>query len=225
MVWWMSSGVLTPMLIVRWAWASRSIRRTLCSASASAAPRLTAVVVLPTPPFWFAIEMVRAIRTRVYPMVSSGGSRRRLPYNTARCAGPDVPGDGGLAWRQPHPGGDLLRPLRADHAGQGFHADPQQRQAHAGAGDHPQQGDPVQPARGRADRPERLEEAPGPGQKGPAGEPRQRHRAEQPEELLRGFHPAPTEVVQGGAVRDASRPAHPAPGPLRVERPPEVDIL
>jgi hypothetical protein len=28
--------------------------------SASAAPRLTAVVLFPTPPFWFAIAMIRA---------------------------------------------------------------------------------------------------------------------------------------------------------------------
>ena len=29
--------------------------------SASAAPRLTAVVLLPTPPFWLAIAMIRAL--------------------------------------------------------------------------------------------------------------------------------------------------------------------
>ena len=32
-------------------WGSRSISRTRCSATASDAPKLTAVVVLPTPPF------------------------------------------------------------------------------------------------------------------------------------------------------------------------------
>ena len=36
---------------------SMSTSRTRRSCSASAAPRLIAVVVLPTPPFWFAIEI------------------------------------------------------------------------------------------------------------------------------------------------------------------------
>src|SRR5436305_1787579 len=35
---------------------------TRCSASAKAVARLTAVVVLPTPPFWLAIAMMRARR-------------------------------------------------------------------------------------------------------------------------------------------------------------------
>ena len=38
---------------------SRSTTSTLKSASASAAPRFTVVVVLPTPPFWFATAMTR----------------------------------------------------------------------------------------------------------------------------------------------------------------------
>ena len=33
--------------------------RTVCPCSASAAPRLTAVVLLPTPPFWLAMAMTR----------------------------------------------------------------------------------------------------------------------------------------------------------------------
>src|SRR2546427_139571 len=45
------------MLIVRWPWGSRSMRRTRLPSSASAHPRFTAVVVLPTPPFWLAIAM------------------------------------------------------------------------------------------------------------------------------------------------------------------------
>src|SRR5207245_5224605 len=48
------------MYRVRWPWASRSISRTRCPISASAAPRLTAVVVLPTPPFCIATAIVRA---------------------------------------------------------------------------------------------------------------------------------------------------------------------
>src|ERR1700732_2394865 len=45
------------MLIVRWPWGSRSMRRTRFPSSASAHPRFTAVVVLPTPPFWLATAM------------------------------------------------------------------------------------------------------------------------------------------------------------------------
>src|SRR5437868_2294895 len=45
--------------MVRWAWGSRSIKQTRLPISAMAAPRLTVVVVLPTPPFWFIRAMVR----------------------------------------------------------------------------------------------------------------------------------------------------------------------
>ena len=41
-------------------WGSRSTTRTRYPRSARAAPRLTAVVDFPTPPFWFAIAMMRA---------------------------------------------------------------------------------------------------------------------------------------------------------------------
>src|SRR5204863_10018615 len=41
---------------------SRSMTRTLCPAAASAVARLTAVVVLPTPPFWLATAMILARR-------------------------------------------------------------------------------------------------------------------------------------------------------------------
>src|SRR5690606_12879934 len=40
-------------------WGSRSITRTSRSAAARAAPRLIAVVVLPTPPFWLTIATMR----------------------------------------------------------------------------------------------------------------------------------------------------------------------
>src|SRR5207302_2378980 len=42
------------------AWESQSTRRVGCSAVARQAARFTAVVVLPTPPFWFATAMIRA---------------------------------------------------------------------------------------------------------------------------------------------------------------------
>src|SRR3954463_8580488 len=41
---------------------SRSMTRMRCPAAASAVARLTAVVVLPTPPFWLAIAIMRARR-------------------------------------------------------------------------------------------------------------------------------------------------------------------
>src|SRR3954452_19607717 len=42
-------------------WGSKSTSSTLRPYSASAAPRLMVVVVLPTPPFWLHIEMTRAL--------------------------------------------------------------------------------------------------------------------------------------------------------------------
>src|SRR5687767_12127257 len=45
--------------MVRCACGSRSMRQTFWPASASAAPRLTVVVVFPTPPFWFINAMIR----------------------------------------------------------------------------------------------------------------------------------------------------------------------
>src|SRR5947209_1318673 len=45
------------MLMVRCPWGSRSMRRTRFPSSARAHPKFTAVVVLPTPPFWLATAM------------------------------------------------------------------------------------------------------------------------------------------------------------------------
>ena len=44
-----------PIALVAFAWGSRSISNTRLPFSAKQAERFTAVVVLPTPPFWFAI--------------------------------------------------------------------------------------------------------------------------------------------------------------------------
>ena len=52
-----SSGLLYPRAIVRFACASASISRTFLPCCTRLTPRLTAVVVFPTPPFW----LVRAI--------------------------------------------------------------------------------------------------------------------------------------------------------------------
>src|SRR5436309_11189473 len=48
-----------PSPVVVLPWGSRSMRSVGCSSSASAAPRLMAVVVFPTPPFWLATAVVR----------------------------------------------------------------------------------------------------------------------------------------------------------------------
>src|SRR3954447_600949 len=48
-----------PIPVVALPCGSRSMTKTRNSSSASAAPRFTAVVVLPTPPFWLAIEITR----------------------------------------------------------------------------------------------------------------------------------------------------------------------
>src|SRR5262249_32969449 len=48
-----SGSLLTPRPVVALPWGSESMRRTLKSFAASEADKLIAVVVLPTPPFWF----------------------------------------------------------------------------------------------------------------------------------------------------------------------------
>src|SRR4051812_28105081 len=50
---------LMPRPVVALPWGSRSTTKTRYPSSARAAPRLTAVVVLPTPPFWLATAMKR----------------------------------------------------------------------------------------------------------------------------------------------------------------------
>jgi len=52
---------VTPRPLVQLAWASVSTTRTRISAIASAAARLMAVVVFPTPPFWLVIAIVLPI--------------------------------------------------------------------------------------------------------------------------------------------------------------------
>jgi hypothetical protein len=50
-----------PSPEVAFAWGSQSINSVLFSEAAKAADRFIAVVVFPTPPFWLAIQMIRAI--------------------------------------------------------------------------------------------------------------------------------------------------------------------
>ena len=58
-----------PTLIVRLAWLSRSMSSTLFPAAAMAAPRLCVVVVLATPPFWFAIAITFTMFTPLFTYV------------------------------------------------------------------------------------------------------------------------------------------------------------
>src|SRR5882672_12915565 len=80
------------MYRVRWPWASRSIKSTRWPSSARAAPALTAVVVLPTPPFCMATAIVRA---KIGPSLAEagifGGSTRMAPPRDHRYS------------RRPHP--------------------------------------------------------------------------------------------------------------------------
>src|SRR4029077_4920850 len=48
-----------PIPAVVFPWGSQSIRRVRCSDRAKEADKLMAVVVLPTPPFWFATAITR----------------------------------------------------------------------------------------------------------------------------------------------------------------------
>src|SRR6266404_5542198 len=55
----LAGSFVNPMAAVALAWESQSTRSVGCSAIARQAARFTAVVVFPTPPFWFAIAMIR----------------------------------------------------------------------------------------------------------------------------------------------------------------------
>src|SRR5689334_2015071 len=52
-----------PRPVVALPWGSESMTRTLRSLAAKEAPKLIAVVVLPTPPFWLVIASTRLKRT------------------------------------------------------------------------------------------------------------------------------------------------------------------
>src|SRR5882762_8934037 len=69
-----------PTPLVELPCGSASMSSVFRSATASEAARLTAVVVLPTPPFWFAIARTSAMGTRHVPA-------RRDRINAALAAG------------------------------------------------------------------------------------------------------------------------------------------
>ena len=63
---------MTPKLVVAFACGSLSTRRTRQPALARYAQRLTAVVVLPTPPFWFAMAKICAFMPQNCPIDPTG---------------------------------------------------------------------------------------------------------------------------------------------------------
>lgn len=85
------------------AWGSRSTINVRMSAAARDAARLIAVVVFPTPPFWFATAMIRAIccstwnETLEQPKIREGmrenlSALRLAPFHvehSQECAGQD----------------------------------------------------------------------------------------------------------------------------------------
>src|SRR5690625_2415913 len=85
-------------------WGSRSTSSTLRPYSASAAPRLIVVVVLPTPPFWLHIAMIRA---GPCPLSGSGTGK-------SRAGGPaGVSVLTPLTYRPPRPGQTMRAGLPA----------------------------------------------------------------------------------------------------------------
>ena len=57
----------TPSPLVVLAWGSQSMSSVFFSITASAAERLMDVVVFPTPPFWLATHMTRAMLLKLLP--------------------------------------------------------------------------------------------------------------------------------------------------------------
>src|SRR5882724_3673208 len=109
-----------PIPLVALPWGSASTSKVRRSAMASEAARLTAVVVLPTPPFWFAIETILAIAwlgklllcmdicyltTGRRPVRDAPGNRGSK-YRSRTRIGNDRPPGG------PRPGRVLMRPAR-----------------------------------------------------------------------------------------------------------------
>lgn len=68
------SARTTPIPLVAFPWGSPSMSKVRRSATARLAARFTAVVVLPTPPFWLAMAMTRA--TGMFAGVGGRGNDR-----------------------------------------------------------------------------------------------------------------------------------------------------
>src|SRR5579875_2850438 len=83
-------GASSPRPVVALACGSRSTSSVRKPSSASAAPRLMAVVVLPTPPFWFATAITRATdaSTPALPLAHCGRMRKPAAGGEAEEAPP-----------------------------------------------------------------------------------------------------------------------------------------
>src|SRR5216683_1907153 len=95
----------TPTPLVAFPWGSRSTSSTRRSETASDAARLTAVVVFPTPPFWFAIARTSAMSPFTAQSVARASitrlrrrARLRSTWNTPPARGPS----GGDPRSSPH---------------------------------------------------------------------------------------------------------------------------
>src|SRR6185436_19419248 len=79
-----------PRPRVAFPWGSQSTRRTRRSRAPRPAPRLMAVVVLPTPPFWLAIARIVVIGPS-WPVVSRGGAPEPQDPPPLAPGQPDAP--------------------------------------------------------------------------------------------------------------------------------------
>src|ERR1700731_2834387 len=84
------------MPAVALAWESQSTRRVGCSAVARQAARFTAVVVLPTPPFWFATAMIRAKYSPESENLAKVGRGCKMFHVEQRLDGGNRASEGGL---------------------------------------------------------------------------------------------------------------------------------
>src|SRR5713226_3948620 len=73
-----SRSMPTPLVV--FAWGSASMSSVFRSAAASEAARFTAVVVLPTPPFWFAIAITRDMVSSYLTISYIVGKFSRVQY-------------------------------------------------------------------------------------------------------------------------------------------------
>ena len=79
-----------PSAVDAFPWGSSSMTRTRSPPEASAAARLTALVVLPTPPFWFATAMIRVL-VGTLNLASPIDSRRFISSARLRARGAPSP--------------------------------------------------------------------------------------------------------------------------------------
>src|SRR5215467_8957287 len=73
-----------PRPVDAFPWGSRSTISTFSPTAASAVPRLIAVVVLPTPPFWLAITRTRTDRSDLAGTTQPPHAHDPAPFVTSR---------------------------------------------------------------------------------------------------------------------------------------------